>query len=82
MRVFNLVVAAVSVAFGVDCALLPSSHALHEKREIASEKWVKRGKVPENAVLPIRIGLVQSNLERGADLLMEVYVPLALHMSF
>ena len=47
-------------------------HVLHERREESSD-WVKRGSLHRDALLPMRIGLPQSNLHRGHDWLMEVY---------
>lgn len=52
----------------------PIKHVLHEKRERESHDWVKGARVERDAVLPIRIGLTQNNLEKGYDYLMEVYV--------
>ena len=49
-----------------------SSHVLHEKRQIAPLHWEKRGRVDPSIVLPVRIGLTQSNLDLGPDLLNEV----------
>lgn len=50
----------------------PQHFAVHEKRDYLPPRWVKRDKVPSNVVLPLRIGLVQSNLEKGMDYLMDV----------
>lgn len=47
-------------------------YILHERRD-GSIGSVKRVKLGDNMILPIRIGLVQSNLNNGDDLLMEVY---------
>lgn len=49
-----------------------SSHKIHERRSDAPKKWMKRDRVSSKAVLPMRIGLTQSNLHRGDDLLMEM----------
>ena len=49
-----------------------SSHVLHEKRQIAPLHWEKRDRVDPSIVLPVRIGLTQSNLDLGPDLLNEV----------
>jgi tripeptidyl-peptidase-1 len=51
------------------------SHKLHERHLPGlSKSWVKRSKVYESHVLPMRIGLKQRNLEAGHDKLMELYV--------
>ena len=48
------------------------SKVLHERREYIPQGWTKGGRVPSHAILPVRIGLTQSNLDKGHDLLMEV----------
>jgi tripeptidyl-peptidase-1 len=48
-------------------------HVLHERRE-PSENWVKSDRVHSDVKLPMRIGLVQDNLDNGHELLMQVYV--------
>jgi tripeptidyl-peptidase-1 len=56
----------------------PESHVVHERREVQSQAWVKRDIIDPALVVPVRIGMTQSNLENGHDLLMEVYVELLL----
>lgn len=51
----------------------PAKHVLHEKRERDSYDWAKGARVERDAVLPVRIGLTQNNLEKGYDYLMDVY---------
>jgi tripeptidyl-peptidase-1 len=46
-------------------------HVLHERRE-PSENWVKSDRVHSDVKLPMRIGLVQDNLDSGHELLMQV----------
>ena len=43
-----------------------------EELTILSRDWVKSGRVEKSAVIPMRIGLTQTNLETGYDRLMEV----------
>ena len=50
----------------------PAHHVVHEKRETASRAWVKRSRLAPKTKLPMRIGLTQSNLDKGHDLLMDV----------
>lgn len=67
---FNLALVAAVATF-VDAA--PGfKHALHEKRESPASDWVKTSRIESTAILPMRIGLSQSNLEKGPDMLMEV----------
>lgn len=73
MFVFKL--AAVSaVAALANAAPASFKHALHEKRETPASDWVKVARIESTAILPMRIGLTQSNLDKGHDFLMEVYV--------
>lgn len=53
-------------------AAVPVNHVLHEKRDEPSVFWVKRDRVAKDALLPMRIGLKQSNLHTLYDKLMEV----------
>jgi tripeptidyl-peptidase-1 len=52
---------------------IPSTHSLHERHAPHwGKKWTKRAKVPAEVVLPVRIGLKQSNLDAGHDKLMDL----------
>jgi len=53
----------------------PAPHlVLHERRDAPLKNWVKRDTLQAKTRLPMRIGLTQSNLDRGHGLLMETYV--------
>lgn len=67
-----------SVLFGVlavevAAVPFPSSHVLHERRIDTSKAWIRRDRVAHSALLPVRIGMTQSNLDKGHELLMDVY---------
>ena len=49
-----------------------TSHAVHEKRQSEPLNWQKYSRVDPSIVLPVRIGLTQSNLDNGPALLDEV----------
>jgi tripeptidyl-peptidase-1 len=49
-----------------------SNLVLHEKRHAPPTRWIKRDRIPRSAILPVRIGLTQNNLEKGHDFLMDV----------
>lgn len=66
--------ALVAIAASAAAAPTSSPHVLHEKREVPPQNWVKRDLVGRNVKLPMRIGMTQSNLHIGEDLLMEVYI--------
>jgi tripeptidyl-peptidase-1 len=66
---FSLV---VTIAALVNSAPNPVPHVLHEKRETPSKDWIKGARIEKDAIIPMRIGLTQTNLENGYDLLMDV----------
>lgn len=52
---------------------VPASHSLHERHlDHWSTYWSKRSRVPATQILPMRIGLKQSNLEAGHEKLMDM----------
>ena len=51
---------------------VPSTHEVHERRDTLHSSWTKRHRVESHKLLPMRVGLTQSNLENGYDLLMDV----------
>ena len=56
----------------------PSSsytYARHEKRNNLPPGWVKDQRLPGHEILPMRIGLAQSNLDKAEQYLMEVSHP-------
>jgi len=54
----------------------PPSHVVHEKRETQLGKWARRDvKLNRDAIIPMSIGLTQSNLGSGYDFLMDVSHP-------
>ena len=61
-----------AIALTATAAPTPTSHVVHEKRESAPLNWQKYSRVDPSIVLPVRIGLTQSNLEKGPALLDEV----------
>ena len=73
MRLTKFCLGAVLAGLAA-AAPAPANHVLHERRDYMPQKWVKRSKVDAAATLPVRIGMTQSNLESGPDLLMDVYV--------
>lgn len=52
-----------------------STHVLHEKRSTLPFGWERHNKLPSHEILPMRIGLKQSNLDKAEDFLMEVSHP-------
>lgn len=63
-----------AIAALVNAAPSPSSHVVHEKRDAPLHEWKRAARLEQDAIIPMRIGLTQTNLENGYDLLMDVYV--------
>lgn len=72
MRLSTLTFLAAAVV-GSLAAPAPFAHVSHEKRGTSySHGWSKRSKLGSEVKLPMRIGLTQSSLDIGHQLLMEV----------
>jgi tripeptidyl-peptidase-1 len=67
----TVLAAIAAVAHGAP-APAPARLVLHEERQSAASDWVKGARIEGDAVLPMRIGLTQTNLHRGEDLLKEM----------
>ncbi|KAJ7287274.1 peptidase S8/S53 domain-containing protein [Mycena rebaudengoi] len=65
----------VSVALFFTSTLAISGSVLHEKRDHIPHGWSHHSKYPSDSVIPLRIGLVQPNLDAMGDLLNEVSHP-------
>lgn len=48
---------------------------LHEKRDGAPHQWTKRTRAHPEEILPVRIGLTQSNLHRAEEFILDVSDP-------
>ena len=68
----SLLVTAVDLGH---CIVLPTTHVLHEVRNGNSQRWANIGRAPANSVLPMRIGLSQSNLDKAHEYLNDVSHP-------
>ncbi|KAJ5133905.1 Aorsin [Penicillium atrosanguineum] len=66
---------ALAIAAVTGAIPAPTKHVLHEKRDKHAYDWIKGARVESDAVLPVRIGLTQNNLEKGDELLMDVSSP-------
>ncbi|KAI5366002.1 putative peptidase S53, activation domain, Sedolisin domain, peptidase S8/S53 domain superfamily [Septoria linicola] len=72
-----MLVSTLLAALVASCSASPlaAPHVLHESRHSIPHGWVKREELSPRAVLPMRIALAQSNLDKGEDWLMEVSHP-------
>ncbi|KAJ3498817.1 hypothetical protein NLG97_g838 [Lecanicillium saksenae] len=66
------VVAVFLSAFVAASLGMPTEHVLHEKR---AATYTKRASLASNEMVPVRIALKQSNINKGMDLLMDVSDP-------
>lgn len=71
---FSHVLLGAAAAAGVLASPTPDHYVLHEERHVLPRSWTEEKRLDKGSTLPMRIGLTQSNLDRGHDLLMEVYV--------
>lgn len=77
----SIVFVAVAACFVAPCFAAPSSRAenarfvLHEKRDGAPHQWTKRSRANADEILPVRIGLVQSNLHNAEEYILDVSDP-------
>lgn len=52
---------------------IPATYVTHERHGSPhTEGWARRELADAKAILPMRVGLTQSNLDRGHDLLMDM----------
>lgn len=70
-RILPFVLAVVSAALPYG---RKNGYVVHEKRA-SSGRWGRTDRVDTNATIPLRIGLTQTNLHLGYDLLMDVSHP-------
>ena len=67
------ILASLALFFGLlDAVAIPPHHELHEKRQTLHPRWTKAERVESHKLLPMRIGLAQTNLENGYEHLMDV----------
>lgn len=65
---------AIYTATAVAVAV-PASYAIHESRDVVPWRWIKRDRLRPDSILPVRIGLAQSNVDEAEDDLMAVSNP-------
>ena len=72
---FSRFFAASALAAAVTASPLGVPHAVHEKRSELPYGWAKREVLDRRAILPMKVGLTQSNMDKGWEWLSEVSVP-------
>ena len=69
----SLLLTSLAFATCITAAPAPfNNHVVHEKREAKPIAWEKTDRVDPSFVLPVRIGMTQSNLDLGPGMLDEV----------
>ncbi|OCK80706.1 subtilisin-like protein [Lepidopterella palustris CBS 459.81] len=71
----RFILPAFAVFIAATCALPTYKHVVHEKRDRLPAQWVKRDKMDSSAVLPVRVGLKQRNLDKAHEYLNSVSNP-------
>jgi len=72
---FNQIISGFVLA-SVACASPAARYVLHEKRSHGVDiEWKRTAKLPHDFILPVRVALAQSNMDKGHDWLMEVSDP-------
>lgn len=74
MIISNVLVASALVT-AVLASPLSQTNVVHEKRTALPHGWKRRDVLDRRAILPMRIALTQSNLDRGHEWLMDVSHP-------
>ena len=64
--------AVLSIAALCSAAPSPVKHVLHEERAVESRDWIKGSRLEKSAIILMKIGLTQTNLDLGYDYLMDV----------
>jgi tripeptidyl-peptidase-1 len=55
--------------------MIYSNNVAHETKGTTSQGWKRKDRIQKDTILPVRIGLAQSNLEKGHSFLMDVSDP-------
>ena len=72
---FSQFLAAGTFAAFASASPINIPHSVHEKRWETPVGWAKRDALDRRTIMPMRVGLAQSNLDKGFDWLMEVSSP-------
>ncbi|PBP20191.1 hypothetical protein BUE80_DR009055 [Diplocarpon rosae] len=64
--------AILGLAALFNAAPSPLKHVIHEERAVENRDWVRGSRLEKSAILPMKIGLSQTNLDMGYEYLMDV----------
>lgn len=68
----NLWYGFLAFAAVLDATALPPHYEVHERRENVNTRWTRLRRIDSEMLLPMRIGLAQTDLEDGYGHLMKV----------
>ena len=68
-------IASFSICFAAPAAEPNPKYVLHEKRNGEPHQWTRRSRAHPDEILPVRIGLVQSNLHKAEEYMLDVSDP-------
>lgn len=71
----SVIIATLAVVVSASPLTTRSAYVVHESRSRGAHNWSKRSRVPEAAVIPVRIGLAQQNLHRAEEFINQVSDP-------
>lgn len=69
---YTSLTAVLALAGIVTASPAPDTHVLHEKRNAPDGLWSKGRRIDKDTYMPMRIGLTQSNLEKGHDYVVDM----------
>jgi tripeptidyl-peptidase-1 len=68
---FTVAGVAILLVTGALSVAIPDNHVVHEEKR-STRGWKRSTKLEDDVSFPVRIGLTQSNLHLGYELLMDV----------
>jgi tripeptidyl-peptidase-1 len=77
MKASSTAIVAAALLSVVAARVAPSDHRRHELRgeRFHDSPWTKRSRIEGAVLVPVRVGLTQSNLEKGEAMLMDISYP-------
>ena len=66
--------------FPLSSALKHAKHSAILEKQNTPRQWSKGARVQADVILPVRIALAGTNIERGEDFLMQMFVNLVAHL--
>lgn len=77
MRLTAIIAAVAASASFVSATPVNAAHEVHEKRSVIPNGWTRQRKVTGDTRLPMKIGLAQSNLDKGYEYLLDISDPVS-----